>query len=244
MKKFIQVSDFKSDSSCRVPKMFYDYVDGGSHSEYTYKKNYSDFDQISINQRVGIDISKINTSTKLFNESISIPICLAPTGLAGMLWADGEILAAKAAEAYGSKFVLSTMSICSIEDIARNTSASFWFQLYVMKDREFALSLLKRAAAVGCDALVLTLDLQALATRPKDIQNGLSVPPDFNINTLVQLLSKPSWCMSMLKANRRTFGNLTGYVNKASNISELASWASEQFDPSFTWDDIKWIRDD
>ena len=222
--------------------MFYDYVDSGSWTEQTYRANEIDLQEIYLNQRVGIDISNVQSNSYMLDLPVTIPAAIAPVGLAGMQYADGEILLAKAAERFGIRFTLSTMSICSLEDISNHTKSPFWFQLYVMKDRGFVESLIERARLAGCDGLVLTLDLQRLGQRHKDIRNGLTAPPDLTLNNLLSLASKPSWCVNLLSTNRRSFGNIVGFASGVSNLSDLSSWTKEQFDTSFTWKDIEWIK--
>ena len=241
--KYTCIEDLRARSKERVPKMFYDYVDSGSWTEQTYISNQSDLQQILLKQRVGRDISRVSSESQLLTgEKVSIPMCLGPTGLAGMQFANGEILAAQAAERQRIKFVLSTMSICSIEDVSSHTKNSFWFQLYVMKDRGFAKSLIERAKEAGCDALVLTLDLQLLGQRHKDIKNGLTAPPRLNLSNLIDFATKPTWCRDILSTKRRTFGNIVGHAPGVSNLDDLSSWTREQFDKSFTWEDIEWIK--
>lgn len=227
----------------RVPRMFYDYVDSGSWTESTYRANESDFDNIKLRQRVAVDITDRSVETNIIEQAAAMPVALAPVGLTGMQHPDGEIKAARAAERFGIPFTLSTMSICSIEDVAKNTSQPFWFQLYVMKDREFIARLIERAKAAGCNALMLTLDLQILGQRHKDIHNGLSAPPKLSISSALQVLSRPRWCMNMLTTRRHGFGNIVGHVKGISDLSSLSAWIGEQFDPKLSWDDIEWIRE-
>ena len=222
--------------------MFYDYVDCGSWTEGTYRANSLDLERIQFRQRVGLDISRRSLSTTMLGEMVSMPVALAPTGLTGMQHADGEILAARAAEAFGVPFTLSSMSICSIEDVAQNTTKPFWFQLYVIKDRAFIERLVERARVAGCSALVLTLDLQVQGQRHKDIKNGLSTPPRLTLSNLLNLASKPRWCLGMLGTKRHGFGNLVGHVKGISDVRSLAGWVVEQFDQTLSWEDVRWLR--
>src|SRR5690606_28504044 len=226
----------------RVPRMFYDYADSGSWTEGTYRSNEEDFHKLKFRQRVAVDIAQRNLRTTMVGEHVAMPVALAPTGLTGMQHADGEILAARAAEKFGVPFTLSTMSICSIEDIAKHTSKPFWFQLYVMRDRDFMERLIDRAKAANCSALVLTLDLQVLGQRHKDIRNGLSTPPKPTLANLINLATKPRWCVNMLGTKRRSFGNIVGHAKGVSDLSSLSSWTAEQFDPALCWADIEWIK--
>ena len=226
----------------RVPKMFADYVDSGSWTESTYRANESDFDKIKFNQRVAVDMSNRSLKTTLVGQGASMPVALAPTGLTGMFRADGEMLAAKAAEAMGVPFTLSTMSVCSIEDVAIVTTKPFWFQLYVMKDRGFIENLIERAKAANCSALMLTLDLQILGQRHKDIKNGLSVPPKMSASQIYNMAIKPRWCMNMLSTKRHSFRNIQGHVNDAQDLSSLSVWTAKQFDEQLSWDDVEWIK--
>jgi len=223
--------------------MFYDYADSGSWTESTYRANTTDFAKIKLRQRVAVDMRNRTLATEMIGLPVSMPVALAPTGLTGMQHADGEILAARAANKAGIPFTLSTMSICSLEDIAEATGKPFWFQLYVMRDREFAANLIDRAKKAGCSALVLTLDLQILGQRHKDIKNGLSAPPKPTIKNLINLATKLRWCLAMLGTKRRTFGNIVGHAKGVDDMSSLSSWTSEQFDPALNWDDVKWIKD-
>ena len=237
------VADLRALARRRVPKMFYDYCDSGSWTESTYRANEADFVPIKLRQRVGIDVRDRTLKTTMAGVPVSIPVALAPTGMTGMQHADGEILAARAAEKAGVPFTLSTMSICSIEDVAGSTTSPFWFQLYVMRDRDFTRDLIDRAKAARCSALVLTLDLPILAQRHKDIVNGLSAPPRMTIANLVNLATKPRWCVNMLGTKRRTFGNIIGHVKNVSDLKSLATWMNERRDPTLSWDDVKWINE-
>ncbi|GEK47726.1 alpha-hydroxy-acid oxidizing enzyme [Bisbaumannia pacifica] len=237
------IDDLQRLARRRVPRMFYDYVDSGAWTESTYRANGDDFAAIGLRQRVMVDMSDRRLASEMLGERVSLPLALAPTGLTGMQHADGEILAARAAEAFGVPFTLSTMSICSIEDVAEHTSRPFWFQLYVMRDRDFIGRLIDRAKAAGCSALVLTADLQILGQRHKDIINGLTVPPRPTPRNLLDLATKWRWCLGMARTRRRTFGNLAGHVQDATDLGELAKWTAGQFDPSLSWDDVAWIKE-
>ncbi len=242
MQKMTCIEDLRLEAKARVPRMFYDYADSGAWTEGTYRANTSDFDKIKLRQRVAVNIEKRSVRSKMLGKDVAMPVGLSPTGMTGMQHADGEILAAQAAEAFGVPFCLSTMSICSIEDVAANTKAPFWFQLYVMRDRDFIGRLIDRAQKAGCSALVVTLDLQVLGQRHKDIKNGLSAPPKLTIPNMINLATKLRWCMGMLGTKRHTFGNIVGHAKGVGNMSSLSAWTAEQFDPSLTWDDLKWIR--
>ena len=237
------VSDLRALARRRVPRMFYDYCDSGSWTESTYRANEADFVPIKLRQRVAVDMRDRTLATTMAGAPVSMPVALAPTGLTGMQHADGEILAARAAEKAGVPFTLSTMSICSIEDVAENTAKPFWFQLYVMRDRDFVGDLIDRAKAARCSALVLTLDLQILGQRHKDIVNGLSAPPRMTIPNLLNLATKPRWCLGMLGTKRRTFRNIVGHAKGVADLTSLSSWTNGQFDPALSWDDVKWIKD-
>jgi L-lactate dehydrogenase (cytochrome) len=236
------VEDLRVLAQQRVPRMFYDYADAGSWTESTYRANSSDFLPIKFRQRVAVNLENRSLASSMAGQAVSMPVALAPTGLTGMQHADGEILAARAAEAFGVPFTLSTMSICSIEDVAAHTTKPFWFQLYVMKDREFINRLIDRARAARCSALVLTLDLQVLGQRHKDIRNGLSAPPKLTLANLVNLATKPRWCLGMLGTRRRGFGNIVGHATSVSDMSSLSAWTSQQFDLSLSWKDVEWIK--
>lgn len=236
------IEDLRVLAQRRVPRMFYDYADSGSYTEGTYRSNESDFSKIKLRQRVAVDMDNRTTKTKMIGEDVAMPVAIAPTGLTGMQHADGEILGAKAAEKFGIPFTLSTMSICSIEDVAEHTSKPFWFQLYVMRDREFSENVIDRAKAAGCSALVLTVDLQLLGQRHKDLKNGLSAPPKLTIANMINMATKPRWGLGMLGTSRRTFGNIVGHAKGVDDISSLNSWANEQFDPKLNWKDLEWIK--
>ena len=236
------IEDLRKKAERRVPRMFYDYADSGSWSESTYHSNEDDLQAIKFRQRVAIDVSQRDTTMEMLGETVTMPVALAPTGLTGMQHADGEILAAKAAADFGVPFTLSTMSICSIEDVAANSDAPFWFQLYVMRDRDFIKRLVERARAANCAALMITLDLQIMGQRHKDVRNGLSAPPKPTLRNLVDLMQKPAWCLGMLGTKRRHFGNIVGHVKGVKDMSSLADWTVSQFDASLSWDDVKEIR--
>ena len=236
------IEDLRKKAERRVPRMFYDYVDSGSWSESTYRANENDLQAIKLRQRVAIDVSHRDTTMEMLGETVTMPVALAPTGLTGMLYADGEILAAKAAADFGVPFTLSTMSICSIEDLAANSAAPFWFQLYVMRDRDFIRRLVERARAANCSALMITLDLQIMGQRHKDVRNGLSAPPKLTLRNLINLIQKPAWCLGMLGTKRRHFGNIVGHVEGVRDMSSLADWTVSQFDASLSWEDVKEIR--
>jgi L-lactate dehydrogenase (cytochrome) len=236
------IEDLKRLAKRRVPKMFYDYADSGSYTESTYRDNEAAYGRYRLRQRVARNIDNRSVKTQMIGRDVAMPVALAPVGLTGMQHADGEIAAAKAAEKFGVPFTLSTMSICSIEDVAAHTTVPFWFQLYVMRDRAFSESLIERAKAAKCDALVLTLDLQILGQRHKDIKNGLSVPPKPNLAVILDLLTKPRWGLQMLGTERRTFRNIVGHAKGVSDISSLSSWSNEQFDPALDWSSIEWIK--
>ena len=236
------IEDLRVLAEKRVPRMFYDYADSGSWTEGTYRANEADFQKIKLRQRVAVNMENRSTSTTMVGVAAKMPVCIAPVGLTGMQHADGEIHAARAAEKFGIPFTLSTMSICSIEDIAENTTAPFWFQLYMMRDRSAMAKMIERARAARCSALVLTLDLQVIGQRHKDIKNGLSAPPRPTLANILNLATKPRWCLGMLGTRRRTFGNLVGHVESVSDMNSLAAWTNEQFDPRLSWDDVKWVK--
>ena len=237
------IEDLRVIAKRRVPRMFYDYADAGSWTESTYRSNETAFQKIKFRQRVAVNMENRSLENTMIGENVTMPVALAPTGLTGMQHADGEILAARAAEKFGVPFTLSTMSICSIEDVAEHTSRPFWFQLYVMKDKGFVERLINRAKAAKCSALVITLDLQILGQRHKDIKNGLSSPPKPTLTNLINLATKPYWCWHMLHTKRRTFGNIVGHASGVSDTSSLSAWTSQQFDPALSWDDVAWIKD-
>jgi len=236
------VDDLRDIARKRTPRMFFDYCESGSWSESTLHANEADLQAIKFRQRVAIDVDERSTSAKMLGDDVTMPVALAPTGLTGMQHADGEILAAQAAEEFGVPFTLSTMSICSIEDVAENTTKPFWFQLYVMRDRKFVHRLIERARAAGCSALVITVDLQIMGQRHCDVKNGLSAPPKPTVANLVNLATKPGWCLKMLGTRRRYFGNVVGHVDGIEDMSSLAQWTAGQFDPTLSWDDVRELR--
>ena len=236
------IEDLRVLAQKRVPRMFYDYADSGSWTESTYRANNSDFAKIKFRQRVAVNLENRSLASTMVGQHVSMPVALSPTGLTGMQHADGEILAAQAAEQFGVPFTLSTMSICSIEDVAANTTKPFWFQLYVMKDREFINRLIDRAKAAKCGALVLTLDLQVLGQRHKDLRNGLSAPPKLTIPNIINMATKPRWVAGMLATKRRGFGNIVGHATSVSDMSSLSAWTQQQFDLSLSWADVEWIK--
>ncbi|PZN56506.1 MAG: L-lactate dehydrogenase [Proteobacteria bacterium] len=238
----LTIDDLKKQARRRVPTMFFDYADSGAWTESTYRANEEDFRKIKFRQRVLVDMDNRTLETTMIGQKVSMPVALAPTGSTGMQHADGEMLAAQAAEEFGVPFTLSTMSICSIEDVASATKKPFWFQLYVMRDKEFVYNLIDRAKAAKCSALVLTLDLQILAQRHKDLRNGLSAPPRMTPRNIVDLALRPRWCLGMLGTRRRTFGNIVGHAKGVTDLSSLSAWTNEQFDPSLSWKDVEWIR--
>ncbi|MFT6074068.1 MAG: L-lactate dehydrogenase (cytochrome) [Yoonia sp.] len=232
------IDDLKRLHKRRTPKMFYDYAESGSWTEQTFRENTSDFDKIRLRQRIAVDMTNRNTASKMIGQDVSMPVALAPVGLAGMQCADGEIKAAKAAEKFGVPFTLSTMSICSIEDVAENTTKPFWFQVYTLKDDDFMQRLFDRARTAGCSAIVITLDLQIMGQRHKDLKNGLSAPPKFTVASMADLAAKWPWGIEMLQTKRRFFGNIVGHAKGVSNPSSLASWTAEAFDHALDWDRV------
>ncbi|MBB25376.1 MAG: alpha-hydroxy-acid oxidizing enzyme [Geminicoccus sp.] len=237
------IDDLRELAQRRVPKMFFDYAESGSYTEQTLRDNTSDFDKIRLRQRVAVDMEGRSLATQMVGEDVSMPLALAPVGLTGMQHADGEILAAQAAEEAGVPFTLSTMSICSIEDVAENTTKPFWFQLYFMRDRDFIERLIQRAYDAACSALVLTLDLQILGQRHKDLKNGMTAPPKLTIPNMIDMAGKPGWSLGMLGTSRRSFRNIVGHAKGVSDMSSLMSWTSQQFDPRLSWDDVAWIKE-
>ncbi|MDC3358686.1 MAG: alpha-hydroxy acid oxidase [Pseudomonadales bacterium] len=237
------IEDLKELYKKRVPRMFYDYAESGSWTESTFRDNEAAFSRIKLRQKILVDMEGRNLSTKMIGEDVAMPVALAPTGLTGMQYPDGEIHAARAAEKFGVPFCLSTMSVCSIEDVAQNTTRPFWFQLYVMKDKDYISRLIQRAKDAGCSALVLTLDLQIMGQRHKDIKNGLSTPPKPTLTNLINIATKPRWAIGMLGTKRRNFGNIVGHVKGLDNMTNLAQWTVSQFDPTLDWDDVQWIKD-
>jgi L-lactate dehydrogenase (cytochrome) len=236
------IEDLREIARHKVPRMFFDYAESGSYAEETLAANRRDLEAILLRQKILVDVSKRSTATQILGKPASVPLALAPIGLCGMQRGNGEILAAKAAAKAGIPFCLSTMSVCSIEDVAEEVSEPFWFQLYVMRDREFIRALVERAQAAKCSALVLTVDLQVLGQRHRDIKNGLSVPPKMRLANLIDIATKPAWIMSVLRAKRRNFGNIVGHVQSAGDNISLAEWIAGQFDPALNWEDVKWIR--
>ena len=237
------IEDLRVLAEKRVPRMFYDYADSGSWTESTYRANESDFQKIKLRQRVAVNMENRTTATKMIGIDAKMPVAIAPVGLCGMQNADGEIKAAKAAEKFGIPFTLSTMSICSIEDIAENTTVPFWFQLYMMRDRSAMVKMIERCKAARCSALVLTLDLQVIGQRHKDLKNGLTAPPRPTIANIINLMTKPRWCLGMAGTRRHTFRNLVGHVEAVSDMTSLAVWTNEQFDPRLSWADVAWVKE-
>jgi L-lactate dehydrogenase (cytochrome) len=237
------IEDLRRLAQRRVPRMFYDYADSGSWTESTYRANEDDFQKIKFRQRVAVNIEGRSTRSTMIGHSVAMPVAIAPTGLTGMQHADGEILGARAAKAFGIPFTLSTMSICSIEDVAQATDGHpFMFQLYMMRDRAFMELLIDRAKAANCSALQITLDLQILGQRHKDIKNGLSAPPKLTLRNMLNMATKPRWCLGMLGTKRRGFGNIIGHVHGVENMSSLSAWTTQQFDPTLNWSDVEWIK--
>ncbi|NCF77935.1 MAG: L-lactate dehydrogenase [Proteobacteria bacterium] len=237
------IEDLRVLHERRVPKMFYDYAESGSWTERTFRRNEEAFAEIRLRQRVAKDISQRSVAGTMLGESQRMPVALAPTGLTGMQHANGEILAAQAAEAFGGPFTLSTMSICSLEDVAEHTEKPFWFQLYVMKDRDFIRALIERAKEAGCSALVLTLDLQIIGQRHKDLKNQMTAPPRLTLTNLINMATKPRWCAGMLATRRHSFGNVVGHAKGVENLTSLSAWSAEQLDPSLSWDDVAWVKE-
>src|SRR5256886_7273320 len=242
MKHITCIEDLRQVHMRKVPKAFFDYADRGSYSDDTLLASRDDLQQIKFRQRVLVDVSKRDLSTKILGEPAALPLILAPVGLTGMQFGDGEIHACRAAQAAGIPFTLSTMSICSIEDVAESVDKPFWFQLYVMKDRGFIKALIERAAAAKCSALMLTVDLQVLGQRHCDVRNGMTVPPQIKFANIIDIATKPAWALSVLRGKRKTFGNLAGHVRGMENVDSLAQWTSSQFDPTLNWKDVEWIR--
>jgi L-lactate dehydrogenase (cytochrome) len=236
------IEDLRALARKRVARAIFEYVDCGSYSECTLRANQADIEAIGLRQRVGIDVDKRGTATTMLGQRVTMPAALAPIGLLGLNWANGEILAARAANRFGIPFTLSTMSICSIEDVAQGTGHPFWFQLYVMRDRGFARSLIERAKAANCSALVLTLDLQIQGQRHRDLKNGLAVPPKLTWSTAFDILRKPGWTLNVMTSKRRSFGNLEGQIKGADSLSTLSQWIAGQFDPTLSWNDVEWIK--
>jgi L-lactate dehydrogenase (cytochrome) len=243
MSMILTIADLKDLARRRVPKMFFDYADSGGWTESTYRANEEDFHKIKFRQRVLVDMSNRSLESTMIGEKVAMPVALAPTGMTGMQHPDGEMLAAQAAEEFGVPFTLSTMSICSIEDVASVTKKPFWFQLYVLRDKDFVQDLIDRAKAAKCSALVLTLDLQILGQRHKDIRNGLSAPPRFTPKHIWQMATRPGWCIGMAGTKRRTFRNIVGHAKGVGDLTSLSSWTTEQFDPHLSWKDVAWIKE-
>jgi L-lactate dehydrogenase (cytochrome) len=242
LKAITCIEDLRVLARRRVPKAFFDYADGGSYTESTLRANRADLEAIRLRQRVMVDVSKRSLETSILGETAAAPIILAPVGLTGMQHGDGEILAAQAAQEAGIPYTLSTMSICSIEDVAAATAKPFWFQLYVIRDRGFTKDILARAQAAKCSALVLTVDLQVLGQRHRDLKNGMTVPPEIRLNNLIDMATKPAWALSILRGKRKTFGNLAGHVKDMDGVTSLAEWTNSQFDPALNWNDVAWIK--
>jgi L-lactate dehydrogenase (cytochrome) len=242
MRMMTCIEDMRLLARRRVPKMFFDYADRGSYAEETLRINRGDLERIKLRQRVLVDVAQRDLATTIAGAPASLPMVLAPIGLCGMQWGDGEILACRAAQTAGIPFCLSTMSICAIEDVAAAVERPFWFQLYVMKDRGFVRALIERAIAAKCSALVLTVDLQVLGQRHCDLRNGMTVPPEIRIGNLIDIATKPGWAMSVLRGKRKTFGNLAGHVRGMEDVRSLAQWIAGQFDPALSWKDVEWIR--
>jgi len=241
MKTMTCIEDLRQEARRKVPISFFDYAEGGSYAEQTLRANSADLERIKLRQRILVDVSKRTTATTIIGEPVSLPLALAPIGLCGMQHGDGEILACRAAQAAGIPFTLSTMSICSIEDVAAAVDKPFWFQLYVMKDRGFIRALIERAVAAKCSALVLTVDLQVIGQRHQDIRNGMTVPPQLRIKNLIDIATKPAWALGVLRGKRKTFGNIAGHYSGMNNVTVLSKWISEQFDPTLNWKDVEWI---
>ena len=237
------IEDLRILHKKRVPRMFYDYADSGSWTEGTYRANEADFQKIKFRQRVAVNMEGRTTATQMIGQNVAMPVAIAPTGMSGMQHADGEICGALAAKKFGIPFTLSTMSICSIEDVAEATDGHpFWFQLYVLKDRDFIERLIDRAKAANCSALVITLDLQILGQRHKDLKNGLSAPPKLTISNIINMATKPRWGLGMLGTKRHGFGNIVGHVKGVEDMSSLSDWTAKQFDPALNWGDVEWIK--
>jgi L-lactate dehydrogenase (cytochrome) len=236
------IEDLRQTARRKVPRAFFDYAEAGSYSQETLAANRADLERIKLRQRILVDMSQRDLSTTIIGEKAALPLALAPIGLCGMQHGDGEILACRAAQKAGIPFTLSTMSICSIEDVAEATGKPFWFQLYVMRDRGFIKALIERAAAAKCSALVLTVDLQVLGQRHCDIRNGMTVPPEIKLANVIDIMTKPAWALSILKGKRKTFGNLAGHVKGMENVNSLAQWTASQFDPTLSWKDVEWVR--
>jgi L-lactate dehydrogenase (cytochrome) len=241
MKTMTCIEDLRQTARRRVPRMFFDYAESGSYAEQTLRANRADLEAVKLRQRILVDVASRSTATTILGEPVSLPLALAPIGLCGMQHGDGEILACRAAQAAGIPFTLSTMSVCSIEGVAAAVDKPFWFQLYVIKDRGFIRELIERAKAAKCSALVLTVDLQILGQRHRDIKNGLTVPPEWHIKNIIDIATKPAWLFGIARSKHRTFGNISGYVPGMDNVNSLAQWTADQFDPAMNWKDVEWI---
>jgi L-lactate dehydrogenase (cytochrome) len=236
------IEDLRQMSKRRIARAIFDYVDRGSYGEYTLRANREDLESLTLRQRVAIDVDRRSTRSTMLGQDVSMPVALSPVGLSGLNWANGEMLAARAAERFGVPYTLSTMSICSIEDVASAVTRPFWFQLYVMRDRGFAASLIERAKAAGCSALVLTLDLQVQGQRHQDLKNGLAVPPRLTFATALDMLIRPAWVLNVMTSKRRSFGNLEGRIPNADSLTTLSQWIAGQFDPTLSWKDVEWVK--
>jgi L-lactate dehydrogenase (cytochrome) len=242
MKTMTCIEDLRQSYHRKVPRAFVDYCESGSYAEQTLHANRADLERIKLRQRVLHNVAGRSTATTILGEPVSLPLALAPVGLTGMQHGDGEILACRAAQAAGIPYTLSTMSICSIEDVAAAVAKPFWFQLYVMKDRGYIRALIERAAAAKCSALVLTVDLQVIGQRHRDIKNGMTVPPEIRFANLIDIATKPAWALGVLRGKRKTFGNIAGHYPGMANITVLSKWTAEQFDPTLSWKDVEWIK--
>jgi len=242
MRVFPCIEDLRQRAKHNVPKMFFDYAEAGSYNQETLRANRADFEKLKLRQRILVNVEQRSTATTILGEPVPVPLALGPIGLGGMMHGDGEILACRAAQAMGIPYTLSTMSINSIEDVAAAVDKPFWFQLYVMRDRGFIKELVQRAAAAKCSALMLTVDLQVIGQRHADLRNGLTVPPEFRLKNVIDIMTKPAWALSILKGKRKTFGNLAGHVKDKTNINSLAKWTASQFDPTLNWKDVEWIK--
>ena len=242
MKNIACIEDLRALARRRVPRAFFDYADSGSYNEETLRANRADLEAIKLRQRILVDVSQRSLATTIVGQKIAAPLILAPVGLTGMQHGDGEILSAQAANEAGIPYALSTMSICSIEDVAQATGKPFWFQLYVIRDRGFSKDILERAVAAKCNALILTVDLQVLGQRHRDVRNGMTVPPEIRIKNIIDIATKPAWALGILMGKRKTFGNLAGHVKGMDNVNSLAAWIGTQFDPALSWNDVEWIK--
>src|SRR5438067_11699630 len=242
MRRVTCIEDLRQLARRKVPRAFFDYAEAGSYSQQTLRANRADLERIALRQRVLVDVSQRDLTTTIIGETVPLPLALAPLGLCGMQHGDAEILACRAAQAAGIPFTLSTMSICSIEDVAKAVGKPFWFQLYVMKDRGYIRALIERAAAAKCSALVLTVDLQVIGQRHRDLKNGMSVPPEIRLSNLIDIATKPAWALSVARGKRKTFGNIAGHYPGMSGVTVLSKWIAEQFDPTLSWKDVEWIK--